>query len=91
MDAGEWIFTDEAHLWMDHERDLLRSFQTALFSGSYPEQREGEDRPMYDPEDYRPGWEHGLFGFKPVPYSMFWRKPMISCQHDRSGEQDVFL
>jgi hypothetical protein len=50
-DADEWIFSEEAHLWMDGRRLNHASWNAP--AGPY-----GSGSPS------RSGWEHGLFGFK---------------------------
>ena len=52
-DTGEWIFSDEAHAWMNNDvrgpewPDTNCQVAVIPFTG-----------------DVRPGWEYGLFGFK---------------------------
>jgi hypothetical protein len=48
-ETGEWIFSDDAHEWMDRIRRKPDNYrQSAHGSTGAP----------------RPGWEYGLFGFK---------------------------
>lgn len=49
-EAGEWIFSDEAHRWQDE----LRSPGNGL------------NWPRFQMENGDNGWEYGLFGFKEV-------------------------